>query len=89
MFSTATEGEELKKAGFARLEFDKAQLRAGDILWRSGHTEIYIGNGQTVGAIINEKGTARGGEPGDQTGHEIAIKTLGNNWTYIYRMPNT
>ena len=89
VFSTATEDEELKKAGFARLEFDKAQLRAGDILWRSGHTEIYIGNGQTVGAIINEKGTARGGEPGDQTGHEIAIKTLGNNWTYIYRMPNT
>ena len=44
----------------------------GDILLNTAnHTEIYIGNEMNVGAHINEKGTVRGGRPGDQSGREI------------------
>ena len=28
----------------------------GDIMWRKGHTEIYIGNDKTIGALNTEKG---------------------------------
>ena len=44
----------------------------GDILLNiANHTELYIGNEMNVGAHINEKGTVRGGRPGDQSGREI------------------
>ena len=26
-------------------------MQPGDVMWRSGHTELYIGNGQTIGAL--------------------------------------
>lgn len=29
-------------------------LQPGDVVWRPGHVELYIGNGQTVGAHTNE-----------------------------------
>lgn len=47
----------------------------GDILLNiTDHVEIYLGNQQNIGAHINEFGGITGGEPGDQTNHEISVE---------------
>lgn len=58
------------------------QLIRGDIVLNEGkHTECYIGNGQNVGAHINEFGATTGGRTGDQTGREICVGDYWNdNW---------
>ena len=81
-----------KNTGFQELVYVVGmELIKGDVLWRSGHTEMYIGNGQNVGAHINEKGTATGGEKGDQTGHEISITnhSSSGNWTKVLRLTSS
>ena len=46
-----------------------AGLQRGDVLLNTTHhTAMFCGNGKEVEASINEKGTATGGTPGDQTG---------------------
>ena len=55
--------------------------------WGSGgHTEIYIGYGQTVGAPLAETGGVYG-EPGDQTGYEISITDDPGGWDYVLCPP--
>ena len=47
---------------------------------------MYCGNGKEVEASINEKGTATGGKPGDQTGKEFLIRSYRNYpWTNVLR----
>ena len=62
-------------------------LKRGDVLLNTGkHTAMYCGNGYEVEASINEKGTATGGTPGDQTGREFLKRTYRNYpWTNILR----
>lgn len=49
-----------------------AGLVRGDVLLNhQKHTAMYIGNGQTAEASINELGLVTGGESGDQTGKEV------------------
>lgn len=58
-----------------------AGLKKGDVLLnKRNHTELYIGDGWTIKASINEKGTVTGGQSGDQTGREICID-------YYYNYP--
>lgn len=75
---------ELTKHGFEAIPYKKGmELLRGDILLydrynpntkkHDGHTLFYLGNKKIVQASINEKGTATGGIPGDQTGREISI----------------
>lgn len=66
-------------------------LRRGDVLLnRRSHTAIYIGSGQIVQASANEKGTATGGTPGDQTGKEFLVRSYYNYpWDYVLRYPET
>ena len=54
--TTATMPNDLKKAGFSMIPFNPNDLREGDILWRNGHTEIYSGNGNTIGAHSTKSG---------------------------------
>lgn len=78
-----------KNVGFSVLDFtDFDSLVRGDVLLRSAHTEMYIGNGQNVGAHINENGTTTGGQTGDQTGKEICISDTSKSgpWTYVLRL---
>ena len=77
---------ELSKHGFSLYSFDRSILKRGDIMWRSGHTELYIGDNQQVGAHINENDETTGGKTGDQTGHEIDVQSFyNNNWSMIIR----
>lgn len=65
----------------------KDKLIRGDIeLNIQNHTECYIGNGQNVGAHINEFGKTKGGRPGDQSGREICVADYWNdNWDGFLR----
>ena len=64
-----------------------AGLKRGDVLLNEArHTAMYCGNGQEVEASINEKGTATGGKPGDQTGREFLIRSYRNYpWNCVLR----
>lgn len=64
-----------------------AGLVRGDVLLNAArHTAMYCGNGMEVEASINEKGTAHGGKPGDQTGKEFLIRSYRNYpWTNVLR----
>ena len=65
-------------------------LKPGDVLWVDGHTEMFIGNNQIVGARINENGEVTGGQTGDQTGKEIRVGNYYNYpWTTVLRLPTT
>ena len=66
---------------------DGSGLEVGDVLLKEGsHTAIYIGDGKIVHASINEKGTAKNGKAGDQTGKEICIRPYYNKyWNSILR----
>ena len=62
-------------------------LIRGDVLLNTvHHTAMYCGDGKEVEASINEKGTAHGGKPGDQTGREFLIRAYRNYpWTNVLR----
>ena len=62
-------------------------LKRGDVLLNEvHHVAMYCGNGKEVEASINEKGTAHGGHPGDQTGKEFLIRSYRNYpWDCILR----
>ncbi len=90
-FNTRNMGTALKNAGFTEITninlSNSGSLQRGDILWKSGHTEIYAGSNKLVGAHSDY------GYPqtGDQNGKEISVGNYyykGNNgsvWTKVYR----
>lgn len=87
---TGNMGVALTKCGFKRVYgvnlTTGAGLEAGDILLNPvTHTEMYIGNGATIGAHSSETG-GKTGKTGDQTGNEIAIQPYRNkNYTEVWR----
>lgn len=90
---TGTLLEDFKKAGFQILPFANVglgELEVGDILLNLAlHAEVYVGEGQSVGAMSSENGTFVG-EAGDQTGHEIErhpVYELDKGWDYVVRPP--
>lgn len=87
---TGNERDLLLKHGFEELPFRKSALRIGDVLWKEGHTEIYVGNGNQGGFNGDEKGgLGQGAKQGDQTGYESYIKPVRDYWvkTFRYREP--
>lgn len=88
-FNTDGMDSVLKAAGFERSDFrDVASLQAGDVVWADGHTEIYMGDGEFVGAHWDERHGVEGRTPGDQTGDEIGVtSTLNALYTRVYRAP--
>ena len=60
-------------------------LKKGDVLLNpSTHTEMYIGNGQKVGAHSNYDG-----KQGDSNSREIRVDAMSGTWDYILRPPGT
>ena len=83
---------DFKRAGFTAVRFDGnlSDLDPGDILVNETyHTEMYIGNGQFVGAHGPE-GDGVDGKPGDQTGDEISVcpaYVYWAGWDYVLVPP--
>lgn len=77
--------ERLTAQGFKRIPFSVGAVQRGDILWKTGHVGIALGNGQQADAHGDEVGGITGPRQGDQTGHEIEVRPLKSYWTYIYR----
>lgn len=67
-FSTADEPDVLKAAGFTEMDYDPASLESGDILWRDGHTSIYIEEDGPDGTKVPLEIGANGPENGNYTG---------------------
>lgn len=91
---TGTMLKDFEKAGFQILPFANvgvSDLEIGDILLNLAlHAEVYVGNGESVGATGSENG-GYVGEAGDQTGHEIEkhpVTTFDKEWDYILRPPS-
>lgn len=85
--------KDFEKAGFQILPFANvgiSDLEIGDILLNLAlHAEVYVGNGESVGATGSETGGFVG-EAGDQTGSEIErhpVTTFDKEWDYILRPP--
>lgn len=68
-----------------------AGLKRGDVvLSEKYHVEVYIGNGQLVGANSDERGGIVGRQKGDQTGREIWVKpyfVYRKGWDCVLRPP--
>ena len=78
---------QLTKCGFKKVKDDT--IKAGDIfLTPNHHVVIAVSPTKIAHASLNEKGTITGGEPGDQTGKEICIRsfyTPSYGWKYHLR----
>ena len=93
-FATPSMPSVLQAAGFEMFEINSGtQLEPGDILLRDGHTEIYIGDGKTVGAHCDENCGIDGPTGGDQGVSglgfgEISVIPLDISvWTWGFRPP--
>lgn len=85
-FNTDMMPSVLTSAGFVQVPKDVSTMQRGDILLKSGHTELYIGQQQRLGAHSNEFGGIVGGRTGDQTGNEISITPYyDTGWTSVWR----
>ena len=87
---TGNMGVALKACGFYKVHSvdlkTGAGLVRGDILLNPVmHTELYIGDGRTVGAHGSETG-GKYGRAGDQTGNEISVQAYRNkNYMEVWR----
>lgn len=83
---TGNERGLLKECGYVQVNL--RNLKRGDILWKTGHTEMYLGNGLQGGARIDENGGTHGYTAGDQTGNEIGRSAFDQsywNWESAWR----
>ena len=76
-------GDILESIGFDYIPWNEIDdLQRGDILWRSSHTEIYIGDNQQVGAHGQNPSAShpnRSSATGDQ-GDEISVQSFNGSW---------
>ena len=90
---TGTMLADFKAAGFTAVPWDGNiwDCTPGDILLAHNgnrqHTEMYVGDGNNVGAHIAETGDIDGA-PGDQTGNEISVAPNWGDWDYVLIPPD-
>lgn len=83
---TGNERAELAALGFRQVRLDRK--RRGDILWKTGHTGVYLGDGLMADAQVDEVGGIDGPQGGDQTGREIAVRRAASlPWEECWRPP--
>lgn len=90
-FYTAIERDYLKERGWRELESGMFAPERNDVLWREGHTALYIGHGLVAELVHDENWDAgwEGEQAGDQTGDESRlIQFKGYDWEYILRAPD-
>ena len=68
-----------------------AGLQRGDVLLNHrSHTAMYVGYGTLAQASQNENGGTTGGQPGDQTGMEIRLRSYYNfPWDVVLRFTDS
>lgn len=77
-FWTAIEGDELIKIGFSELDYETTEWRIGDILWRSGHTEMVYS--------LNPLSSAGARSARLPDADQVSVhSTSKSSWTKIYR----
>lgn len=86
-FHTRNEIEFLLGQGFRMLPFDAGSLKRNDVLWKYGHTGLYIGNGLQAEALRDENHQAgyEGTEGGDQDGGETVVREVTHDWEVMLR----
>lgn len=87
-FSTYSELTALAAHGYRQLRPAQVEPTRNDVLWREGHTAIYIGGGNIGQASRTENHDAgwNGSKPGDQDGGETNIAPYdAARWTLILR----
>ena len=83
---TKNEDEVLTDAGFVRVPL--SAIVRGDVLWRSGHTALYLGNGKIGEAHHGDYSGGLSGRKGDQDGTEVRIADYYQSaWTRAYHYP--
>ena len=81
---TGNEVELLESCGFVECSLASPQM--GDVLWRTGHTEIYLGDGMQGGARHGDYAGGLDGRKGDQDGTEITrSKYRAGDWSKLLR----
>lgn len=87
-FSTYSELAVLNRHGFRQIRAGTQEPRRNDVLWREGHTALYLGGGKLGQASRDENRSDgwEGSKPGDQDGGETNIAPyLPKSWTLILR----
>lgn len=84
---TGNEESVLTSHGFAVVPVRPASyMMPGDVLWREGHTELYLGGGRCGGARHGDAPGGLTGRKGDQDGTEVNSGTyLPKSWTKAFR----
>lgn len=81
---TGNEVALLTSHGFKERSLSSPQV--GDVLWRSGHTEIYLGDGLQGGARHGDYAGGLNGRKGDQDGTEVTkSKYRASDWSKLLR----
>jgi hypothetical protein len=88
-FHTAIEREYLQEHGFQLIDANAGfvKMERNDVLWRPGHTALYIGEGLQAEALRDENHDAgyEGTTPGDNDGGETVVRKLTYDWDYVIR----
>jgi len=85
---TGNEIELLTSHGFAYR--DLSDPKVGDVLWRKGHTEIYLGDNMQGGARHGDYPGGLDGRKGDQDGTEVTRSSYRtSDWTILLRYEGT
>ena len=80
--------KQLLACGFVEISVNANRLPGDIFLTENQHVVMCVDSNTIVHASINEKGTARGGKTGDQTGKEICERsyyTPSYGWQYHFR----
>lgn len=81
---TGNEVALLTSYGFVKRSLSSPQV--GDVLWREGHTEIYLGNNMQGGARHGDYSGGLDGRKGDQDGTEVTkSRYRASDWTLLLR----
>ena len=92
-FHTKIEREYLQEHGFDLIDANAGfvKMQRNDVLWRPGHTALYIGEGMQAEALRTERHDAGydGSIPGDQDGGETVVRPLTYDWDYVIRKPGS
>lgn len=90
-FSTATMLDYFRGLGWEIIDANAGfvALERNDVLLRSGHTALYIGDGMQAEALRDENHAAgyEGTTPGDQDGGETMVRPLTFDWDWVIRKP--